>query len=161
MNKKAALTQKSSTMFLRATILGLGLLVIALCMFALPAGIRSDNTGLYKNILIGMYITVIPFFIALLQTLKLLKYIDQNKAFSKASVAALKRIKHCAVAITIMYALALPYIYYVADKDDAPGVMVLGLVFVFAPLAIAVFAAVLQKLLHNAMIIKVENDLTV
>jgi hypothetical protein len=45
----------------------------------------------------------------------------------------------------------------VADKDDAPG-----LVFVpFASLVIAVFAAVLRRLLQEAINIKTENDLTV
>jgi len=55
----------------------------------------------------------------------------------------------------------LPYIYLVADRDDAPGVMLLGLVFTCAPIVIAVFAAVLQTLLHHAIQIKSENDLTV
>jgi hypothetical protein len=35
------------------------------------------------------------------------------------------------------------------------------LAFVFAPIVIAVLAAVLQKLLDNAIAIKSENDLTV
>lgn len=161
MNKKDVLAHKGSTLFLRAAVLGLGLVVLALCVFALPAAIRSDNTGDYRPILYGMYVTVIPFFIAIAQTLKLLGYIDKNKAFSKASTVALRRIKHCAVAISLMYIAGLPFIYRAADKDDAPGVMVIGLVFVFAPLVIAVFAAVLQKLLHNAMLIQSENDLTV
>ncbi|WP_423784009.1 DUF2975 domain-containing protein [Francisella tularensis] len=37
----------------------------------------------------------------------------------------------------------------------------LGLVFIFATLIVGVFAAVLQKLLQNAIDIKNENDLTV
>lgn len=161
MNKKDVLAHKGSTIFLRVSVLGLGLMVLALCVFALPAGIRSDSTGYYRNILYGMYVTVIPFFIALHYTLKLLGYIDRNKAFSTASVTALKYIKYCALATAGMYTAALPYFYYAADQDDAPGVVLIGMLLVFAPLVIAVFAAVLQKLLHNAMIIKSENDLTV
>jgi len=55
----------------------------------------------------------------------------------------------------------MPYIIYVADKDDAPGAVMLGLVFIFAPLITSVFAAVLEKLLQKALDIKSENDLTV
>lgn len=161
MTNKDALAHKGSTLFLRSTVIGLGLIVLTLAVFGLPAAIRSDNTGYYHSILYGMYLTVVPFYIALYYTLKLLSYIDKNKAFSNASVQALKYIKYCAVTITGLYCAGLPLIYYAADKDDAPGVMVLGLVFIFAPLVIAVFAAVLQKLLHSAMIIKSENDLTV
>ena len=55
----------------------------------------------------------------------------------------------------------MPFVIYVADKDDAPGAVGIGLVIIFASLIIAVFAAVLQRLLQNAIDIKSENDLTV
>jgi hypothetical protein len=55
----------------------------------------------------------------------------------------------------------MPYIVYVADKDDPPGATAIGLVIIVASCVIAVFAAVLQKLLQNAIEIKSENDLTV
>ncbi|HEU4609101.1 MAG TPA: DUF2975 domain-containing protein [Chitinophagaceae bacterium] len=149
------------TVFLRGAVLALWLVVLALCVFALPAAFNSDRTGYYRPILIGMYLPAIPFFFGLYQALKLLDYIDRNKAFSALSVKALKTIKYCALAISGLYAAGMPYIYYAADKDDAPGVIVLGLVFVFAPMVVAVFAAVLQMLLQNAIDIKAENDLTV
>jgi hypothetical protein len=49
----------------------------------------------------------------------------------------------------------------VAERDDAPGIILIGLVIIFASMVIGVFAAVLQKLLTNAIEIKSENDLTV
>jgi hypothetical protein len=55
----------------------------------------------------------------------------------------------------------MPYIFYVADRDDAPGVSVIGFIIIFASFVIAVFAAVLERLLQNAIEIKSENDLTV
>ena len=150
------------TLFLKVVILFIGAVVLALCIFVLVAGISSTtHWGDYRPILLGMYITVIPFSIALCQTLKLLGYIDQNKAFSDLSVKSLKYIKYCAIAISAMYATGMPYIFIVADRDDAPGVVLIGLVFTFASLVIAVFAAVLQKMLQNAIDIKSESDLTV
>ncbi len=153
--------KRGSTIFLRGVVLVIGLIVLALCVFALPAGISSDRTGDYRPILLGLYVPAIPFFFALYQTLKLLSYIDQNLAFSDASIKTLKYIKYCAITISAMFAAGMPYIYLVADKDDAPGVILLGLVIIFASFVIATFAAVLQKLLQNAMDIKSENDLTV
>jgi hypothetical protein len=108
-----------------------------------------------------MYIPAIPFFIALYEALKLLNYIDRNKAFSPLSVKVLKNIKYCGVAISVLYTVGMPYIYYAAERDDAPGVIVIGLVIIFASFVIAVFAATLEQLLHNAIAIKSENDLTV
>ena len=153
--------KRGPTFFLRAVIILLGLGVLALCIFVLPIGIMTDATGYYRPILMGMYVTAIPFFIALYQTMKLLKSIDKNTAFSDSSVTALKYIKYCGIAISAFYALGMPYIVYAADRDDAPGVVAIGLVIIFASFVVSVFAGVLQKLLQNVIAIKSENDLTV
>lgn len=153
--------KQGSTLFLRGAVVLIGLIVIALCVFALPKGISSEQAGAYRPILLGMYVPVVPFFFALYQAWKLLEYIDKNQAFSQASVKVLKLIKYSALAIGGLYAAGMPYIYYVADKDDAPGVIVIGLVIVFASFVVATAAAVFQKLFQNAVDIKSENDLTV
>jgi MFS family permease len=153
--------KQGPTMFLRLVVILIGLIVLGLCVFALPAGIMSDNTGYYRPILLGLYVPAVPFFIALYQTLRLLSHIDTGNAFSQLSVNTLKNIKHCAVIISGLFCLGMPYIFQAADKDDAPGVALLGFIIIGASAVIAVFAAVLQKLLQSAMDIKSENDLTV
>jgi hypothetical protein len=55
----------------------------------------------------------------------------------------------------------MPFLIGIAQEDDAPGLAALGLVIVFAAFAIALFAAVLQKLLQEAIAIKSENELTI
>jgi hypothetical protein len=159
--KKGSTFKSGSTLFLKFVIYLIGAAVLALCIFVLPAGIKSDNVGYYRPILIGMYIPAIPFFIGLFQGLKLLNYIDKSKAFSQSSVTALKIVKYCAGIISGLYLIGLPYIYMAAERDDAPGVMLIGLVFAFAPMVIAVVAAILQNLFSNAITMKSENELTV
>jgi hypothetical protein len=146
---------------LKATVVAMGLGILTLCIYILPAAMSTNILGEYRPIVWGMYVTAIPFFVAIYQALKLLNYIDTNKAFSDLSVTALKYIKYCAIAIGSLYTVGMPYIYLVADRDDAPGVIVIGLVFIFASLAVATLSAVLQRLLQNAIVIKSENDLTV
>ena len=153
--------KRGSTIFLRLVVWVLGLFVLGICIFVLPVGIATDQTGAYRPILLGLYIPAIPFFYALYKALKLLDYIDKNKAFSVFSVKALMNIKVCAVLITSFFVMGLPYIFVVADMDDAPGVVAAALVIVFASTVIATFAAVLQKLVQNGLDIKSENDLTV
>jgi len=153
--------KKGSTLFLRGVIVLIGLVVLGICAVGLPIGLRSDATGYYKPIMLGLYVAAIPFFYALYQAMKLLDNIDKNKAFSNSSVSAFKNIKYCALVITALFAAGMPYIYYVADKDDAPGVIAMALVIMFASLVITTFASVLQKLIQNAVAIKSENDLTV
>lgn len=152
---------RGSTIFLRGAVVFIGLVVLALCVFALPAGIRTDQVGGYRHILLGLYVPAVPFFVALYQALKLLGYIDRNQAFSDLSVRALKYIKYCALTISGLFLAGMPYVFHVADMDDAPGVVLMGLIIIGASFVIATFAAVLQKLLQNAMDIKSENDLTV
>jgi hypothetical protein len=152
---------KREILLLKAFVLLLAVPVLALCLFVLPVGLKDDGGVGYQPIILGMYISAIPFFIALYQTIKLLGYIETHKAFSLYSADALKNIKYCALTISGLYGLGMPYIFYVADKDDAPGVVLLGLVIVFASFAIGTAAAVFQKLVQHAVDIKSENDLTV
>ena len=145
----------------------MGGLVLAFCIFAVPAissgvGVEWPELAYLKYpILIAGYLTAIPFFIALYQAFKLLSYIDKNTAFSVASVKALKYIKYCGIAMSILYFAGMPILFQIADADDAPGLVLIGLALATAPLVVAVFAAVLQKLLQNAIDIKSENELTV
>ena len=140
---------------------------MAFCIFAVPAissgvGVEWPELAYLKYpILIAGYLTAIPFFIALYQAFKLLSYIDKNTAFSVASVKALKYIKYCGIAMSILYFAGMPILFQIADADDAPGLVLIGLALATAPLVVAVFAAVLQKLLQNAIDIKSENELTV
>ena len=152
---------RGSTHFLRAVIIGIGVLVLGICIFGLPAIISSDNTGMYRPIFLGLYVPAIPFFIALHQAFKLLGLIDHDKAFSTPAVQILKYIKYCALSISGLFVLGMPYIFAVADKDDAPGVAAIGFIIIGASFVIATFAAVLQRLIQNAVDIQAENDLTV
>jgi hypothetical protein len=157
---KKALAERGSTLFLRLAIIVIGLAVLAICVLALIPNLFRDNGG-YSLLLIGMNLAAIPFLIGLYQGWRLLGFIDKNTAFSKASVAALGVIKYCAIIIGVIYVANLPWIYHLSQQTDAPGLMVIGLILTGGPLVVAVFAAVLQKLLRNAIRLKSENDLTV
>ncbi len=152
--------KQGSTLFLRIVIYLIGLAVLGICVIIVGVSV-SGNAGIYLPVMLVMGAAAIPFFYALYQAVLLLRYIDNDTAFSELSVKAIKNIKNCAFIISVLYAAGMPYIIYVADKDDAPGAVMLGLVFIFAPLIVSVFAAVLEKLLQRALDIKSENDLTV
>lgn len=160
MNQKNIVLKHGSTLFLKSALLLIGLVVAFICVYLIPLLVLSD-TSHYRPILLGLYLPAIPFFFALWQAYKLLHFIDKSTAFSRASVQALKVIKNCAVLISAFFAAVSPYLYYVAQQDDAPGVLLLGLIIVFASMVISVFAALLQRLLTDAIAIKNENDLTV
>ena len=153
--------KRGSTLFLKIVVYLIGIVMLGVCAALLPIGIMTDQVGYYRPILLGLYVPAVPFFFALYQALKLLGLIDKNKAFSDGSVSALKKIKYAAVVISALFAAGMPYIYDAANRDDAPGVIVMGLVIVFASVVIAAAAALFQQLFQNAVDIKSENDLTV
>ena len=155
--------KNASTLFLKLAVILMGISVLALCIFLVP-DVANFAFELYPNIalmeylvFILMYGAAIPFYFALYQAFNLLRYIDKSIAFS---VKALKYIKHCAATISSLYVLGMPLIHFIEKKVDPP-IGLLGLIIIFASLVITVFAAVLQRLLHEAINIKSENDLTV
>lgn len=155
---------KQQTLFLKTAVVLMGLPILVLCIWRVPSLALKAIQYFPKTTLFALLIiygAAIAFFIALYMALKLLSYIDQSIAFSGQSVKALKNIKFCAIIISSLYVIGMPLIYYVAEADDAPGLIIIGLVIIFASFVIAVFAAVLQKLLENAIAIKSENDLTI
>ncbi|MBV6715484.1 DUF2975 domain-containing protein [Paenibacillus chitinolyticus] len=158
--------KKASTLFLKLAVILIGIPVLALCIFLVP-NVANFASELYPNIasmkylvFILMYGAAIPFYLALYQAFNLLRYMDKSKSFSELSVNALKNIKHCAITISSLYVLGMPLIHFIAKKVDPP-IGLLGLILIFSSLVIAFFAAVLQRLLQEAINIKSENDLTV
>ncbi|HCW52907.1 MAG TPA: DUF2975 domain-containing protein [Clostridium sp.] len=157
--------KKGTTLFLKLAVILIGLPVLALCSFIIyklfSAPVSPEYTHILYPILIGMCISAIPFYIALYMAFSLLTYIDNNKAFSQISVKALNNIKYCAASVSGIYVLLIPFVFLLADKDDAPGAILMWLIPVFASTVIAVFSAVLKRLLEKAIEIKLENDLTI
>jgi hypothetical protein len=153
----------SSTLFLRGVIVFIGIIVLAICLIALPQAIRGEMAGDfdYLPLLLGLYVPAVPFFIALYQALKLLGYIDKDMAFTSLSVKALRHIKYCAFIVSALFATGMPYIFYLADRDDAPGVAAIGFVIVGASFVIGAATSLFEQLFQNAVDIKSENDLTV
>lgn len=155
---------KRETLFLRLAVIILGLPIAGFLAFLTYDFItvpKKDGFSLFIPMVLVLYVSAIPYFFALFQTMKLLGQIDRNEAFSITSVNALKNIKRCAIVISGLFIVDIPFLYRIAEIDDAPGVLLFSLMIIFASIVIAVFAAVLQKLLTNALEMKSENDLTI
>ncbi|QUG41817.1 DUF2975 domain-containing protein [Psychrobacillus sp. INOP01] len=162
--------KRGSTLFLKVAVILIGIPVLAMCLFLLPqianeaneaAERGSDLAFVVYGILMVMYVSAVPFYFALYQSFNLLSFIDKNHAFSELSVRALWKIKNCAIIISGLYVVALPFVYIMAEVDDAPGLIIVGMIPIFASMVVSVFAAVLQRLLKDAIDIKEENDLIV
>lgn len=142
--------KQGSTLFLKTAVILMGIPVLAMCIFLVPkignfaAELYPDIAYIKYLVFINLYATAIPYYFALYQTFKLLNYIDKNNAFSELSVKALKNIKYSALAISVLYVLGMPLFYLVAERDDAPGIII-GMIMIFASMVIAVFVSCSPK----------------
>ena len=157
--------KRSSTTFLKMALFIMGAPILALAVYGIFYLVGNPANSEYASILyppvVIMYLSVIPYCITLYQAFRILVLIDNNEGFSTISVEALNKIKYCALTISGLYAVILPFVFQMAQKDDAPGLVIIGMIPVFASLVIAVFAAVLKRLLKEAIDIKSENEYTV
>lgn len=163
--------KRKSTLFARGVVYLVGIAALAVCAILLPELAREEAVGKPVNpymtfgFLGGAYVLAIPFFIALYQTLKLLHYIDENKAFSQQSIKVLQNIKICTIVFSVMVIVAviagLSVSRIIDPREDVTFMVTFGLIFIFVSSIITVFVAVLQKLLADAVVMKSENDLIV
>lgn len=158
--------KRGSTTFLQIIILMAGIAILAVCIFLVPhmayfaSELYSNFSPMKYLLFMVMYGAAVPFYFALYQAFNLLKYIDQDATFTVLSIKALKNIKYCAMIISGIYVLGMPVFHFIARKVDPP-IGIIGLIIIFISLIIAVFASILQRLLLEAIHIKLENDGTV
>ena len=152
---------RSSTLFLRLILLVLTFGVLVLCGFLLYQIIQSDSLGYYRPMLMGLVVSTIPLFYIFYQAYTLLNNIDNNLSLTNSSVNSLRIIKVCSFLISLMYLIGSPFIFNVAQRDDAPGVVLINIILIMGPFSVGVFTYILQKLLINAIGYKSENELTI
>jgi len=131
--------ERSSTLFLRLILLVLTIGVLVLCGFLLYQIIQSDSLGYYRPILMGLVISAIPLIYIFYQAYNLLNNIDNNLSLTDSSVNSLRIIKVCSFIISLMYLIGSPFIFNVAQQDDAPGVVLINIILIMGPFSVGVF----------------------
>jgi hypothetical protein len=153
------------TIFLQGVIVLIGIGALALLLWEPHIEGRNAHATLFEiyfndPFLAYAYLASMPFFVALYQAFKVLGYIRQNKAFSQATVKALRTIKFCALGIIGFVAVGELFIM-LNDSDDRAGGVFIGILITFGSVVSATAAAMFERILQNAVDIKSENDLTV
>ena len=149
--------------FLQAVVVLVGIGALALLLWEPHLEGRNAHATLFEiyfkdPFLAYAYIGSVPFFLALHQAFKVLGYFRQNKAFSAATVKALRTIKFYALAIIVFVAGAEVFIMLQTSDDRAGGVFI-GVLITFGSIVVAAAAAVFERILQNAVAIKSASDL--
>jgi hypothetical protein len=146
---------KNKTLLLKIALFLIGVPVLVACVFLFPGANllqETDPGPEYLQYFVWyMYVSVIPFFFALFQAYQLLRHIDMGEACSDMSLKSIKTIKHCSIIICVMYTAVLPVLFYLALAEDAPGLVLFGLVPAFVSFIVMVVAAIMQKLFITAI----------
>ena len=166
-NVKMSTMKRSFAAFLQTLIVLIGIGALALMLWEPHIEGRNAHATLFEiyfkdPFLAYAYIASISFFVALYQSFKVLGYAGQNRVFSEAAVKAMRTIKFCAIAMIGFIAVGeVVFVLPNSDGDDRPQGVVMGILITFGSIVIATAAAMFERILQNAVVIKSENDLTV
>ncbi len=157
--------KRNSVIFLQAVI-GLVCVTVLGLLLYFPQNegrnVQATQLEIYFNdpFLFYVYLSSIPFFIALYQGFKLLSYIGHpgDESLTR-SLKAVQTVKYCAFAIVVATVGALGYITIsMGGKDDIAGGVAMGVFITFMSIIVASGASVFEKTLQNAITIKSENN---
>lgn len=157
--------KKLNCAMLQAGILIVVFAILMLCIFWLPATAEyfakdaPEYAYLKGPLLMGIYVTVIPFLLGSFEGLRLLSFIQREKAFDAETVLALRRIKGYALVVAGLYIVGGFILLNLVNMN--PGIALMGILIILASFMISLFAGILEELIAGALRIKTENDLTV
>lgn len=141
--------KKINSILLSLAIVSLGCIVLFLCVTVLPAVARDTASAnpevsyLHYPILFGMYATAVPFFFALVETVLMIRVIEQKSIFSSRILQGLNHIKYCAFAIIALYICG----FFILDYANAfpPIVAVMGVVIIIVTTLVATAASFIKN----------------
>ncbi|EON72174.1 DUF2975 domain-containing protein [Lysinibacillus sphaericus] len=157
--------QKELSRWLKLIIVFCGLFGLLFCIYIGPETgkellVDSQNLmELYKPFVAFIWITGMPFFIALGLGWKICADIATDQDFTAKNADRLKIISILAMTEGVLYVAALLYLFVVGSYHT--NVLVVLLLILFFAVIIAVFTSMLSYLVRKASEIKQDNELTI
>jgi hypothetical protein len=157
--------QKELSVWLKLIIVICGFFGLLLCIYFSPEIGKNillnseDLKILYNPFITFIWITGIPFFIALVLGWQICSDIGSDQAFSVKNANKLKIISILSMIEGVLYVGALLYIFVVGSYHTY--VLIFLLLVLFFSVVISVFTSMLSHLVRKASEIKQDNDLTI
>jgi len=144
--------KKWASLFLKLSVIVCAIPVLLFCIRVLP-GIISGALGEYPELLWAKYPMYFGFYLSgalclyvFFQTFRLLRLFDKGQVKDSMTSGILKTIRWCSLSISFVYLMMSPVVYYVADHEDAPGILLIELIILFAWIAVASLSIILESL---------------
>ncbi|MDQ0174354.1 DUF2975 domain-containing protein [Bacillus chungangensis] len=157
--------QKELSAWLKMIIVICGFFGLLLCIYIGPEIGREmllDSKNLqvlYTPFVAFIWITGIPFFIALALGWQICSDIGSDQAFTIKNASRLKIISVLSIIEGVLYIGALLYIFVVGSYYM--NILFVFLLILFFSVVISVFTSMLSHLVRKASEIKQDNDLTI
>lgn len=159
------MTQKGLSNALKAIAIAMALCGLLIYIYIVPVVLNSYIhegqmlASSFLPLLIPIYITAIPVYIALVFGFKIACEIGADNSFSEKNATLLKNISYLAITDTAIVAV-LSITSFILKL--CPGILILFFVLVvFAGIVIFIITAALSHLVYKAALMKQEQDLTI
>ena len=133
-----------SILFLKVALVLLILPTLALGSYGLyyllnnPA--NPDYASSLYPIITGMYVSLIPLYHGVYRVWRILSHVKKETIQSTAAERDIKAVRLSAVLFGVVFLLVSPFVFMVAQLDDAPGLVIFGMIPVFlASIILAIF----------------------
>jgi hypothetical protein len=148
---------RSAAHFLQFVIVLLGAGMLALMLWEPHLEGRNIDATLFQiyfqdPFLAYAYTASIPGFMLLYQAYQALGHVRENNAFSPATLKAVRTVKYCALAVIGFLVGGESWLFlYMSGKDDIAGGVAIGLFFILIFSAIAIIAAMFERVLRKGV----------
>ena len=149
--------KRISIVFLQAVIVLIGIVTLTLLIWTPLTEGRATNLDVFSiyfdPFILYVYVASIAFFVILYNAFMLLNYIGQQRVFSSSAIKNLRRIKYCAIVLSILIIMAGLYIRLSHN-------LAICALTVFVAIIIATTANVFEMIVQHVVAKKAENDLS-
>ena len=164
------MNQKSLSKWLKFIIIGVGICALLVYFLIVPVlgkdlvySVGEDlNPFRYPPFLCWLgviWLTAVPFFIALVFAWRVARNIGADRSFSMENAELLRRISVLAAVDAAFFFLANIVLMFL--NMNHPGTLLAAMLVVFAGVAVAVASAALSHLIRKAADLQDESDLTI
>lgn len=148
--------------FLNAALVLISLLVVFITViFSIQFFSEEIRPFFVSCLFVSFIVSVLLGFRVLFLLAKMLRYIKKSEAFSMKTLKVVSAIKKTILLISIVFLGILPFFYTMADRQDAPGILVIGFALVLLPFTAFIFSQIVEELFKNAAELKTDNELTI
>jgi hypothetical protein len=151
-------------LLLRVVLVLCALALAGLMVVAVPAMVVSfwsddaEHAHLWGPLLAIFFLGLAAVEVIIFCTWKLVTLVQQDRIFSDSATPWVNGIVRAMAAGWVLLACTAPYCYWFAEVDDAPGVLLVGMVMGLVATAFLLLMLVLRELLRRATTLRSELE---